>query len=73
MPRKQCSIVKIKKSKIVQHDKDQVRHFSNMNKIVPGGLLKVKKQSLAIKKRKAEKTKAAQPAFKKGKSLIVSI
>lgn len=54
-------------------DKDSVRHFLKMNKIVPGGLLKVKKQSLAIKKRRATKAKAAQPLLKKSKSLIVSI
>ena len=50
-----------------------MRHFLRMNKIVPGGLIKVKKQSLAIKKRRDIKAKAAQPTLKKNKSLIISI
>jgi len=44
-----------------------------MNKIAPGGLLKLKKKSKAIKKNKEQKAEATLPTLKKGKSLIVSI
>ena len=44
-----------RKSKPFNHN-DQIKSFYNMNKIAPGGLLKLKKQSKAIKKNKEFKT-----------------
>ena len=65
----QCSI-----TSVAQKDKKCLKKFYSMNKIVPGGLLRLKKQSKAIKKQsRASRSKVSSPKDKQAKSLIVSI
>lgn len=64
-----CSI-----TTVARKDKKLLKEFYSMNKIIPGGLLKLKKQSRAIRKQlRAPRIKVFSPKDQEGKSLIVSI
>ena len=59
---------------VARKDKHCLKKFYSMNKIVPGGLLRLKKQSKAIRKQlRAPKSQVSSPKDKQSKSLIVSI
>ena len=53
--------------------KGQLKNFLRMNKIVPGGLVQLKRQSLAIKKRLLERNISSRSSLKKSKKFIISI